>query len=169
MSMERFFQKMAVDKPVSRNNYFFQVVQPVSAVNDAENMDPEELAWAESSHGPEDNFSKTHPTNQPTRPKPTPSLVRLRTERQTLRRLPRSGAIVFTIRTYLTPVERFKDEPGVAKRLAGALRGWGDDIGEYKGKEGGAWWDVLMEYLDKCSEERAKEGEDGEIDHKYPF
>lgn len=151
MSMERFFQKMTVDKPVARNNYFFQVIKPPTPVNDGEeDLDPEELAWAESSHGPEDGFTETHPEHQPSRPTPTPSLIRLRTERQTLRRLPRTGAIAFTIRTYLTPVEELEKEPGVARLLAGALRGWGADIGVYKGKEGGGWWDVTMEFLDKC-------------------
>ena len=47
--------------------------------------------------------------------------MRLRVERQTLRRLPRTGAIVFTIRVYLTP---FIDVgAGEAGRLATAVRG----------------------------------------------
>ena len=169
MSMDRFFRKMTVDKPVARNNYFFQVVRPPSLIDSTNDLDPEELAWAESSHGPEDGYSKKHPAHQPTRPQLTPSLIRLRTERQTLRRLPRTGAIVFTIRTYLTPVEHFKDEPGVVSRLIGALKGWGDDIGEYKGKESGGWWDVLMEFLDECSEEQMRMGEGADVPHIYPF
>jgi len=47
--------------------------------------------------------------------------MRLRVERQTLRRLPRSGAIVFTIRVYLTPLAELG--PGEAGRLAAAIRG----------------------------------------------
>jgi hypothetical protein len=47
--------------------------------------------------------------------------MRLRVEHQTLRRLPRSGAIVFTIRVYMTPLEEL--EPGEAGRLAAAVRG----------------------------------------------
>jgi len=167
MNMERLFQKLAVDKPVARNNYFFQVVKP--PIEDVEDPDPEELAWSETLLGPEDGFSKTHST-QTSRPTPTPSLIRLRTERQTLRRLPHTGAIAFTIRTYLTPVEHLKNEPGVVRRLAGALRGWGKDISEYKGKDaGGGWWDVLMEYLDKCSDEQVQEGKAKEVEHKYPY
>jgi hypothetical protein len=47
--------------------------------------------------------------------------MRLRVEHQTLRRLPRTGAIVFTIHVYLTP---FSDlGPGEAGRLAAAIRG----------------------------------------------
>ncbi|KAG5654646.1 hypothetical protein H0H81_009894 [Sphagnurus paluster] len=168
LSMERFFQRLAVDKPVARNNYFFQVVKPSCAEDE---VDPEELGWAESSHGPEDAFVHAHPAHQPTRPTPTPATVRLRTERQTLRRLARSGAIVFTIRTYMTPIERLSKEPGVARRLASALRGWGEDIGAYKGKPGGGWWDVVLDYLDQVVDEEA--GNDKEDDIKkmetYPF
>jgi hypothetical protein len=169
MSMERFFQRLAVDKPVARNNYFFQVVKPQSP-DGIEEIDPEELGWAESSHGPEDAFSHTHPAHQPTRPTPTPSTVRLRTERQTLRRLPRTGAILFTIRTYLTPVDKLAKEPGVARRLASALRGWGEDIGAYKGKANGGWWDVVLDYLDKASDEEG-DGRAEEIKkmENYPF
>ncbi|GLB33456.1 putative protein of unknown function (DUF3445) [Lyophyllum shimeji] len=169
MSMERFFQRLAVDKPVARNNYFFQVVK--SASPDAiEDIDPEELAWAESSNGTEDAFSHTHPAHQPTRPTPTPSTVRLRTERQTLRRLPRTGAILFTIRTYLTPIDELSKEPGVARRLASALRGWGEDIGTYKGKFTGGWWDVVLDYLDKAADKEAdRSGEDIRKMENYPF
>jgi len=167
MNMERLFQKLAVDKPVARNNYFFQVVKP--PIEDVEDPDPEELAWSETLLGPEDGFSRTHSTSTH-RPTPTPSLIRLRTERQTLRRLPHTGAIAFTIRTYLTPVEHLKNEPGVVRRLAGALRGWGKDISEYKGKDaGGGWWEVLMEYLDKCSDEEVQESKAKGVEHKYPF
>ncbi|KAG6830622.1 hypothetical protein H0H92_015714 [Tricholoma furcatifolium] len=168
MSMERFFQRLSVDKPVARNNYFFQVVKPASA-DGMEDIDPEELGWAESSHGPEDSFSHTHPADQPTRPTPTASTVRLRSERQTLRRLPRTGAILFTIRTYLTPIDKLAEEPGVARRLAGALRGWGDDIGEYKGKHGGGWWDVVLDYLDKKGREEESGGDDIKRMDNYPF
>jgi hypothetical protein len=47
--------------------------------------------------------------------------MRLRVERQTLRRLPRSGAIVFTIRVYMMPLAELG--PGEAGRLAAAIRG----------------------------------------------
>ncbi|KIM47089.1 hypothetical protein M413DRAFT_16557 [Hebeloma cylindrosporum] len=168
--MGRLFQKLPVDKPVARHNYFFQAVKPPG--EGVVSLDPEELAWSETLLGPEDNFKKAHSDQQETRPTYTPSHIRLRTERQTLRRLPRTGAIAFTIRTYLTPVEHLKHEPGVVRRLAGALRGWGQDISEYKGKDaGGGWWDVLMEYLDKCSDEKMQEDQAKLVaaEPQYPF
>ncbi|KAH9970822.1 hypothetical protein BGW80DRAFT_1446720 [Lactifluus volemus] len=77
----------------------------------------EELAWAEGTFGPEDTLG-TCP--RPAPPEPLPERMRLRVEHQTLRRLPRSGAIVFTIRVYMTPLEEL--EPGEAGRLAAAVR-----------------------------------------------
>lgn len=55
----------------------------------------------------------------------------LRTERQTLVRLPRTGAVAFGIRTSVTPVERLS--PPVAQGLADALAGLGDGMVAYKG------------------------------------
>ena len=47
--------------------------------------------------------------------------MRLRVEHQTLRRLPRTGAVVFTIRVYMTPLAELGR--GEAGRLAAAVRG----------------------------------------------
>jgi len=46
--------------------------------------------------------------------------MRLRVEYQALRRLPRSGAIVFTIGVYVTPLAELG--PGEAGQLAAATR-----------------------------------------------
>lgn len=161
--MNRFFSRLPVDKPVVRNNWFFQAVLPRDA---ADPHDPEELGWYKSVMGSEDDlvhvpssyllemealakenkgekFDVIEKTDLPraTTTKqqrckagaadgaPSPLLpitadrVHLRSERQTLRRLPRSGAIVFTVRTYKTPLEQLAREPGMAARLATALRG----------------------------------------------
>ncbi|RDB20502.1 hypothetical protein Hypma_012433 [Hypsizygus marmoreus] len=161
--MARFFKRMPVDKPVARNNYLFQ---PVPLKDD---VDPNELGWAESIHGPEATFPNTRKKAMEN-PTPTPSSIFLRVERQTLRRLPRSGAVVFTIRTYQTSVEKLGREPGVVRRLASALRGWGDDVGEYKAKWRGGWWDVLLDYLDNSHADMVKKGiEVPESAEKYPF
>ncbi|KAK2630532.1 hypothetical protein QTJ16_001352 [Diplocarpon rosae] len=70
-----------------------------------------------------------------------------RSERQSLRRLPRSGGVVFTIRTYFHPITEICEEPDVPGRLASAVRSWGDDVGRYKGRE--RYQEVLLEYLDQ--------------------
>jgi hypothetical protein len=57
-----------------------------------------------------------------TTPSRIPEDVVLRIERQTLRRLPESGAVVFTIRTLIDPLTSIADDPGACARLAEWLR-----------------------------------------------
>ncbi|KAJ7027891.1 hypothetical protein C8F04DRAFT_1399249 [Mycena alexandri] len=132
-SLARFFRRLAVDKLVVRNNYFVRVSPPSLATP---SVDPDELAWGENVLGPEDDYGGTKGSSFESPPVlvVTPQTLRHRTERQTLRRLPRSGAIVFTIRTYLVPVEELAREPGVAARFASAVRSWPDGVKEYKGE-----------------------------------
>jgi hypothetical protein len=134
--MERYFQRLGVDKPVARNNYGIQVIS-----GEREGIDAEELAWSETTNGPEDEF--VHERYQEYTTTPRISQIRLRSERQTLRRLPGSGGIVFTIRVYLTAIEEIDKEEGMGSKLRKSLEGWGEDIGIYKGKEKGGWYSVL--------------------------
>lgn len=84
--------------------------------------------------------------------------------------LPQTGAIVFTIRTYFTPITTLCADPYVPGRLASAIRSWGDDVSRYKGRE--RYGDVLLEYLDRRHEEQVREGLDMEREEetrRYPF
>lgn len=59
-----------------------------------------------------------------------PSGYYLRVERETLRRLPRTGSILFTIRTYINPLD---DVPvGADDRLADALEAMPPGVADYK-------------------------------------
>ncbi|KAJ7282014.1 hypothetical protein C8J57DRAFT_1056607 [Mycena rebaudengoi] len=144
VSLERFFRRISVDKPVVRNNYFVQI----SPSRPKNSVDPDELAWGETVFGSEDSFgaSKASSSGDPPDLIVSAQTLRLRTERQTLRRLPRSGAVVFTIRTYLVPLEELAQEPGVAKRFASALRSWPDGVREYKGER--RYGETILQYLD---------------------
>lgn len=171
-SLERFFKRLAVNKPVIRNNYFFQVVQPNDpsrrANEDTELIDPEELAWSTTTNGPEDAFTHGHGSHD--LPFVSPSTLRLRTERQTLRRLPKSGAIIFTIRTYISPVTELSKERGVPGRMASAIRSWPEDVAIYKGRD--RYGSILLQYLDECAKLQVESGdvEDGEkVKNQYPF
>ena len=133
MSMDRFFRRLPLDKPVIRNNYAFQVVQEPGAGA----IDPDELAWAETMNGSEDasEYARAAHANAQADARKrgvgtaaTPGTVRLRSERQTLRRLPRTGAIVFTIHVYQTRIADLAGEPGVPGRMASALRSWPEDV-----------------------------------------
>ncbi|CAI7577217.1 unnamed protein product [Penicillium crustosum] len=127
--MMNFFRRLRPEEPVLRNNYFIQV--------------DDNLAWSESI-GPEDAETVSWNTAEKNRAIENHFF---RSERQSLRRLPRSGAVVFTIRTYFEPVTAIVEEPYVPGRLADAVRSWGDDVSRYKGKE--KYQDVLLEFLDE--------------------
>jgi len=158
-SMDRFFKRMPLDKAVIRNNYFIQTCKPARQADEeprldveeetASDIDPEELSWSESTNGPEDTFLHGHGHAAQPASYLAPSTLRLRSERQTLRRLPRTGAIVFGIRTYLFKIEELARERGVPGRLASAVRSWPDDVGVYKGRK--MYRDVLLKYLDECA------------------
>jgi len=148
LSLGRFFKRMTVEKPVIRNNYAFQIVDPLSVNAKTEKrVDPEELSWATTMLGDEDHQPFPSAAHDFHANSPTPEMIRLRTERQTLRRLPKTGAIVFTIRTYLTPVEMLVKEPGVPGRLASAVRSWPEAVAGYKHRH--LFQDVLLGYLDE--------------------
>ncbi|KAK0498300.1 hypothetical protein EDD18DRAFT_1071356, partial [Armillaria luteobubalina] len=173
-SFERFFRRLPVDKPVIRNNYFVQVVRPQGQGQsqdggvdlEADLVDPEELAWSTTTNGPEGDFAHGHPAHPPERPLVSPETLRLRTERQTLRRLPLSGAVLFTIRTYVIPIEQLAREPGVPARMASAVGSWPESVEAYKGKA--LYGGVLVEYLDRCAREQAERGV-GDPAKVYPF
>ncbi len=73
----------------------------------------------------------------------------LRSERQTLRRLPASGAILFTIRTQQVMLSALALRPDVARRLAAVVRGWSPDLAAYKGRH--AEGEGLLTWLDRVA------------------
>lgn len=82
--------------------------------------------------------------------------VTVRVERQTLRRLPRTGAVLFTIRTYRAALCAVVDEPGVAAALASTLRQCPPELAAYKGWSTMLHW--LVDTLDAVSAEPASRG-----------
>jgi hypothetical protein len=66
-----------------------------------------------------------------------------RVERQTLRRLPTTAAVLFTIRTYRTRLREIVADPVAAQQLADTLSSCPLDRAEYKG-----WLPVLDELVD---------------------
>jgi hypothetical protein len=98
----------------------------------------DELAWSLSTKGPEDVYDESrhgpHPDSLaaasfvPPEPITDPTKVQIRQERQTLRRLPRTGAVVFTVHSYSESVTAIAAEPGVPGRLASAIRSWKGEV-----------------------------------------
>lgn len=150
--MKNFFRRLRPEEPVLRNNYFIQV--------------DENLAWSYSI-GAEDSADVSWATAEKNR---AIEHHFFRSERQSLRRLPRSGGVVFTIRTYFEPVTEVVKELYVPGRLASAVRSWGDDVSRYKGKE--MYQDILLEYLDRKHEEQVAAGlvvEKEDEERSYPY
>jgi len=58
--------------------------------------------------------------------------IHLRVDWQTLRRLPRSRAIVFNFKALFTPIEEFRSEPYIPKLLLKILREGKPSFMEYK-------------------------------------
>ncbi|CAF5040092.1 unnamed protein product, partial [Rotaria sp. Silwood1] len=148
-SMERYFQKMNPEHPVIRHNYFIQT--------------DGDLAWS-NSIGSEDQFGIGWIN---AKPNPPIENIYFRNERQTLRRLPRSGAILFTIHPYFIPVIEIAKEAGIPGRLASAIRSWPDDVSIYKGKK--AYEEVLLKYLDQKHQEQCDNGLDIDYSKSYPY
>jgi hypothetical protein len=76
------------------------------------------------------------------------SLLWLRAERQTLQRLPATGAIVFTIRTFVDRLEDAARDPAVAQPLAATLRSMPVETVDYRNMA--AILGPLLGWLDAC-------------------
>ncbi|KAI1494716.1 alpha-1,2-mannosyltransferase [Biscogniauxia mediterranea] len=152
--MMNLFRRLKPEEIVSRHNYFMQVDDGLpwsTSIGDEDDPD-RERTWdtAEKDRAIEHHY--------------------YRSERQSLRRLPRTGGIVFTIRTYFHPIKEIAEEDYVPGRLASAVRSWGADVSKYKGKE--KYGDVLLEFLDKKHEEQVARGLDLSREDEvraYPF
>ena len=150
--MANFFRRLKADQLYCRNNYFIQVDDDLAWSWSIGDENSDEVSWstAEKDRAVEHHW--------------------FRSERQSLRRLPKSRAVLFTIRTYFHPVTELAQEDFVPGRLASAVRSWGDDVSEYKGKE--KYGRVLLEYLDAEHQKQLDRGLDlsKENDqHTYPW
>lgn len=108
--MGRLFSRMKPDRPVWRLNW--------SVLDDPALFQP-------GGHG------RTAPSEEIT-PDNAGDRLWLRMERQTLRRLPHSGDILFTIRIYVQPLSELAHRPERASQLADALRSVNPAMAAYK-------------------------------------
>ena len=117
--VDQFLDRLRPERPVRRRNWL------VHTRPDLHQPDPP--AAAES-------------------PPSVPTGLWLRSERQTLRRLPATGATVFTIRTQQVPLGVVATRPDVAAAMAFAVRSWSDDLVRYRGA--GSWREPVLAWLD---------------------
>jgi dimethylamine monooxygenase subunit A len=125
--VDRFIGMLAPERPVWRLNW--------SLTDDPALFQP-------VGHGRLDTDPDITPENAGAR-------ITLRVERQTLRRLPRTGAVLFTIRTHQRPLEALADRPPELSRLAEAVRGLPDDTARYKSIA--PFRNALLAYLDQAT------------------
>lgn len=116
-SMNRFFDRLRPEDFVTRSNFSIQAHKKfcVDDANKGYHFSQEEL-------GKPIPYEDLDFNNQ----------VHYRSERQVLIKLPKTGATVFTIRTYLHPLSRFKEDPEAAARLSGSIAKLPDDMPLYK-------------------------------------
>ena len=75
------------------------------------------------------------------------SRIFFRVERQTLTRLPKTRGVLFTIHTYIDPLEEVISDPARLKRLTSVLRDYPESMKLYKGMT--PYFDTLLGYLEK--------------------
>ncbi|KAI4671459.1 uncharacterized protein J4E88_009124 [Alternaria novae-zelandiae] len=188
--MSNFFRRIQPQSPVLRNNYFIQVDDNLawsSSIGPEDTEGEGGIGWftAEKNKAVEHHWFRSERqslrryvirpylvTQFTTVPRSSfllfcQSKIML-TQRYV--RLPKSGGVVFTIRTYFHPITEIAQEPYVPGRLASAIRSWGDDVSRYKGRE--MYGDVLLEYLDRKHQEQVEAGLDVDAEdgvRGYPF
>ena len=119
---DRFFETVRPDRPVWRANW--------SIARDPELHKP-------GPHGPVPPLDADD----------AGAVLWLRVERQTLRRLPRSGDVLFTIRTHLRRIDEVAAEPDIARDLAARLRELPEAMARYKALP--PIRDALLAWLDR--------------------
>lgn len=103
--VDRFLDRMQPDRPVWRRNWFIHHMRDL--------------------HQPA-------PPPPPPSPPAVPDGFWLRSERQTLRRLPRTGAVLFTIGTQQVPLAVVGHRPDIAAGMAAAIGSWSDYLVDYR-------------------------------------
>ncbi|CAI7600594.1 unnamed protein product [Penicillium viridicatum] len=124
-SVSKFLARLTPTSPMERSNFFVEVKGP--------NENLTEILYRPGSLCEKELTS------------PLPSDILIRRERQTFRRLPRTGAIVFGVKTYLTPLDELPMTE--LDNLAKEMRSWPEHVGEYKGRD--VWGAKVLEYYRK--------------------
>lgn len=121
-SVSKFLARLTPTSPMERSNYFVEVKRP--------NEDLFEILYR-----PKALCEKALSD-------PSPDEIIIRRERQTFRRLPRTGAIVFGVKTYLTPINQLPMQE--LENLAKEMQSWPEYVSEYKGKD--VWGAKVLEF-----------------------
>ena len=121
-AMDRFFLRLRADKPFMRFNYAVDISPELFHIHSHHNLTAETLE----------------------RPLTIDQLY-LRVERQYLQRLPKTGAIAFSIRTYITPITEVTKDKDIALALQTSVGSYSPEVSKYKNKH--LWDNVLSDHL----------------------
>jgi len=113
-----------VTEPLERSTYFIQLKPSPYTLEDC-------LFIQEPKEFFPGNLSNLHPRN-----------ILVRHERHTFRRLPKSDAILFTVKTSLTPLRKLSGDD--LENLASRVRAWPEDVATYKGRD--LWGHSVLGY-----------------------
>lgn len=120
--MDRFFLKLKVGSAICRFNF---------AIDDSD-----ELFHRHSHHNLTAEDLEVPPKLQD---------LHLRVERQCLQRLPNTRALLFSIRTYVTPITEVTRDKEVAEALRTSVGSYSEDIARYKNWD--LWDRTLQDHL----------------------
>lgn len=118
-TVSRFFDRLRPGRIISRRNWGF-AAHPLLFVPKLDAVD--------ALHAVDKLDASSHPR---------PQDLWLRSERQTLRALPDTGAILFTIKVQLAPAPALAEHPDVAARLAAAIDAWSPEMLAMRGSRYG--------------------------------
>lgn len=127
-TMDKFFDRLKVEKPVWRLNWAL--------------MDDPTL-FQPTGHGRTGTSTDITPEN-------AGDTLWLRMERQTLRRLPHTHDILFTIRVHVRPLAQLATQPDRAIQLAAALRALPPPMRRYKSLS--PFIEAVLTWLDRAAE-----------------
>lgn len=154
-SMDRYFARLPVGKLVRRHNW--AITTNPDLYREAGNhlyadngSDDQELDLEVDSQGKTLNLNSANLLKEIEQQRKDVRIedCRLRAERQTLHRLPRSGALVFAFKTYTYPLHEIKAEgsgPALAEAIEGLRLGNASEMEYYK--RGVVWGDRVREFL----------------------
>jgi hypothetical protein len=126
-TMDRFFARLKTERPVWRMNW--------SIVDDP-------ALFLPRGHGRKEHDDAITPDNAGDK-------LWVRMERQTLRRLPRSQDVLFTIRIYVHPLHPLAARPERAAALAAAIRSLPAELQTYKSVR--PFREAILAWLDRCA------------------
>lgn len=116
-----FMDRLKTEKPFWRANWTINADRRLFQPAD-------ETEIAAAAEGRSERYSHSHGVTAEN----AGEMVYLRVERETLTRLPRTQAVLFTIRTFIRPLEYLKTRPEDARRLSEAVLGVPEDVAMYK-------------------------------------